>query len=356
MSQSKREAVLSIVQGETPDIIPTIAEAFMDVTVSRALGYRPDGDPVRDQIALAELLKKNDTSVGVGVRSKDVVADAVHRIYEYETGARWEERYEPTFCREAIKYPVEEPSDIGNLRFPDPNDQDRYTGIDRAVEELHGSGYFVQGGTGGFWSGSYYFCTSFENILLWMATEPDLAEHIFAKVGGYVMGTAEQLLQRNVDSIFIYDDLGTGSSLLFSQQMYRRFIFPWHRKLADLCHSKGKLLHLHSHGHIQDVVDDIVEAGVDILNPVGPSDHNDLAYFADTWGEQITLLGGISTTVAGMGDEEINQHVAEVMKNGRRSPRFMPRTESGIPMMPPEKAQHLIDTEYRLRCEYGAGG
>ena len=352
---TKREQVLAVLAGGIPDVIPTIGEAFMDRTVQRALGVAHRGEWLADAVADAELLKKNDLDVGAGINSRTLEEDADHRLYEYETGARWVEKYTPTFNREAVKYPVNAPEDVASLSLPDMHDPARYEGMAERVEAFHRAGYFVQAGTGGIWSGSYYFVTAFENILTWMAAEPQVAHEIFAKIAAYVLAAAEEMLTRGVDAVNFYDDLGSGQSLLFSRQMYRTFIKPWHRKAADLCHTYGKVLHVHSHGHIQDVMDDIVDTGVDILNPVGPSDHNDLAYFKKRWGGRITFLGGISTTIARMTEDEIERHVAEVMAAGCPGGRFMPRTESGIPMMPAEKARFFIDTLYKYRVRYGRG-
>jgi uroporphyrinogen decarboxylase len=348
-----REQVLAVVAGEKPEVIPTLGEGFMDVTVAKELGLVSTGDWLQDQIAEAELLRKNDLTVHAGVNYRTLEKDEHHHLYEYETGACWLEKYTPTFCREAVKYPVNEPEDVKRLTFPDFHDPRRYENMRPTVETMHEAGYFVQGCSGGMWSGSYYFSTTFDAILTWMALASEAAHEIFRKVGTYVLAGAEEMLKRGVDALSIYDDLGSGHSLLFSKDMYREFIKPWHRKLADLCHSYGKLFHLHSHGHIQDLMDDIIEAGVDILNPVGPSDHNDLAFFKEKWGGQIILLGGISTTIAQMSEPQIEQHIAEVMETGCRGGRFMPRTESGIPMMPVEKARFFIETLSRYRKQYG---
>ena len=74
-------------------------------------------------------------------------------------------------------------------------------------------------------------------------------------------------------------------------------------------------------------MDDIVEAGVDIVNPVGPSDYNDLAMFKKRWGDRITLHGGISTKIRDMNDKEMREHISSVLAIGRKGGRFFPRTD-----------------------------
>ncbi len=350
---NRKEQVLAVVNGERPNIIPTIAEAVMDITVADSLGLKSTGNPGKDQINLAEFLKKNDVVVGADIRNTIILKDTDRFVYEYETGAVWEIRSEPNFCRDAIKYPVNSPSEVQNLKFPDPHNQERYELIEQMMREFSKTDFLIQGCLGGIWSGTYYYCTSFENALMWMISEPEVIQQIIDKIGNYVLGSAEELLKRGVDSIFIYDDLGTANSLIFSPELYRRFIKPWHKKIADLCHSYSKLFHLHSHGHIQDIMDDLIDVGVDILNPIGPSDNNDLRYFKEKWGNKITFLGGISTKIAQMSEEQIESHIAEVMEIGTKGSRFMPRTESGIPKMSPKKVRFFVDTLYEYRKQYG---
>jgi uroporphyrinogen decarboxylase len=187
---------------------------------------------------------------------------------------------------------------------------------------------------------------------MWMASRPEAAHALFDMTRRFSVDAAKRLLRLGVDAIGSASDLGTGSSLLFSPGMFRTYVFPWLKEISDLCHDNGALFHLHSHGHIEAIMDGIVEAGVDIINPIGPSDNNDLAMFKERWGDRITLHGGISTTISGMDREDIEAHVRDVVSVGRRGGRFFPRTESGIPPMPVEKAVFYLDTLKR-ECSRG---
>jgi len=103
-------------------------------------------------------------------------------------------------------------------------------------------------------------------------------------------------------------------------------------------------------------MDALIETGIDLLNPVGPSDNNDLKFFKEKWGDKITFLGGISTKIAQMNKEQIESHITEVMEIGCQGGHFMPRTESGIPVMEPDKARFFICTLAHYRKEYGTLG
>jgi uroporphyrinogen-III decarboxylase len=134
--------------------------------------------------------------------------------------------------------------------------------------------------------------------------------------------------------------------------MFREYFFSWLKNLADLCHENNVHLHLHSHGHIGDLMDAIIEAGVDMVNPIGPSDNNDLSLFKQKWGDKITLHGGISTTIKDMNEEQMREHIHQVVSVGSQGGRFFPRTESGVPPMSLERTKLYIDILHE-ECQRG---
>lgn len=350
MKINKRQEVWKVLKGESPLIVPTIAEGFMDVTVPKKVGFKASDDPIEEPIAHADFLGNFDICVGLGPRIKVLKETKEEKIYQYETGAIWRESHKPTFCREATKFPINSPKEAFEFQMPPVHWDEN---IPYLVKTFREKGYFVQGTTPGPWGNIYYYLTSFDKILMWMALEEEVALHIFQLLANYILECAERLLYAGVDSIFMISDLGSGDSLLFSVDMFRKYVAPWLKKFANLCHQHNAILHLHSHGHIQDVMDALIETGVDLLNPVGPSDHNDLKFFKERWGDKITLLGGISTTIAQMSKKQIESHIADVMEIGCQEGRFMPRTESGIPVMEPDKIRFFIDTLTHYRKQYG---
>lgn len=351
-----RDRVLTVLRGDVPDMIPSFGEGPMDVTCLRGVMPEPTGDPVRDAIRTTEFFDNACIDLDVGLRVEALEASSRQRIYKYETGAIWRESYQPTFCREAIKFPINHPEDVSGFRMPNPRPPPLFPDMRKTVQTWKEAGYFVQGVTMGAWQGIYYNLTSFENILEWMAVEPEAAMRLFKLMGDYSIKTAELMLDAGVDMVFVASDLGSRQGLLFSARMFDQYVFPWLKEVCDLCHRRGAFLHLHSHGHIQDVMEGIVKAGVDLVNPIGPSDDNDLAMFKERWGQRIAILGGISTTIAQMSSREMDAHVAEVMRIGCRGGRFMPRTESGIPPMPSEKVKEYLRILEKYRQTFGRNG
>ena len=349
-----RERIFAVLKGEVPDVIPSLGECPMDVTCLKGLLPESRGDIIADGISEAEFYDNSSLGVNIGPATETISRSENHHTYRYETGAVWHERYNPTYCRELIKFPINSIEDIESFIMPEAGKLTDFEEMKRTVDAWKRAGYFVQGNTWGAWQGIYYLLTKFENILIWMAIEPEAAHKLFKLMGDYSINASRIMLDAGVDGIFLPSDFGSGHGLLFSPDMFYEYVFPWLKELADLCHSHGAILHLHSHGHIQDLMEAIIESGVDLLNPVGPSDHNDLAMFKAKWGDRITFMGGISTRIGEMSIEEMERHVSEVMNIGCKGGRFIPRTESGIPTMPAEKVLAYLDILKKYRYKNGS--
>ena len=342
---TRRESVIAVLRGGKPPVIPSFGECPMDATVLAGLIPPGSGDAADDAMAYTDFFDNCVANVHLGVSQTTLSRDKNHHMYEYETGAVWTERYTPVFCREATRYPVNSPEEAFTFTMPVFDDGKRFDRpfLTRTTKKLKDNGYFVQGNITGAWSSSYYYITRFENMLEWMLSEPEAAAHIMKEASDFSIKSAEVMLECGVDCVFTFSDLGTSISTLFSKEAFRTYVCPWLEAICRLCHNYGAFFHLHSHGHIETFMDDIVESGVDLINPVGPSDNNDLAMFKEKWGDKISFMGGISTTIAQMNEDEMRRHVAGVITVGRKGGRFFPRTESGIPLMPVEKTLLYLD-------------
>jgi uroporphyrinogen decarboxylase len=103
---------------------------------------------------------------------------------------------------------------------------------------------------------------------------------------------------KNVDVVLCPDDLGMQTAPLISPELYRKMIKPRHRRLFDTIksHTKAKLL-LHSDGAIAPLIGDLIDVGVDALNPVQVSaaGMGDTTGLKREFGNHIAFWGAIDT-------------------------------------------------------------
>ena len=140
-----------------------------------------------------------------------------------------------------------------------------------------------------------------ETFLMNMVTDRDFARALLEKIAHYckqLMGPFLEQLGDNVDIIKIGDDLGTQESLLISPKMYREILKPVHADFISFikARTRAKVL-FHSDGDVAPLVEDFIEIGVDILNPIQTSagKMSDLGGLKKRFGNNIVFCGGIDS-------------------------------------------------------------
>ena len=356
-SMSSHDRVVAVLQHRPPGVIPYY-EVFMDSRAERKfLGDLSDLSPLERHLRNAEALDNDIVGVsGDFFRSKVIERGTNYEIRRSEIGTVVRQQLRPHFATR-LKYPIEREEDLERFRMLDPDEPERYRMARVALPVFMDRGYFIQGRIVGFYTGVWYHLRNVEAFWEDLAVRPAFAERLLSTVGEFNLRVAEHLLQLGVHCIQISEDMGMTAGPFFSPAMYRRFFFPWHRRLADLCHSYGGYFHMHSHGNIMPLIDPIVETGVDILNPVGPGDNMDLAQLKERHGHRLVLYGGLSKFIDSMNRRQIEDHIVQVMEVGTRGGGFMPRNESGIPeSFSHEDYRWYVDTLRRYREKYGDRG
>lgn len=161
-----------------------------------------------------------------------------------------------------------------------------------------------------------------DTFLLNMARDPDFARALLEKIAVYckqLMGRFLEELGDNVDIIKIGDDLGTQESLMISPKMYREILKPVHADFISFIKARTKAkIFFHSDGDVAPLIEDFIEMGVDILNPIQTSagSMSDLPSLKKRFGSNIVFCGGIDThRVLPFGTtEEVRQEVRRVIQ------------------------------------------
>lgn len=138
----------------------------------------------------------------------------------------------------------------------------------------------------------------FEQLLLDMALEPEIASFIFDRVVGFYFDYFARIFDRVGDLIDIFrlaDDIGAQNNLLISPDMIHTFVGPRIKKLADLAHQHDIKVLFHTDGNVRQIIPDLVAWGVDILDPLQPEvPAMNAAELKAEFGEQLSFSGGIS--------------------------------------------------------------
>ena len=116
----------------------------------------------------------------------------------------------------------------------------------------------------------------FENAFIAMMEEPEEYKALLDACANYKIRVLNKLLPLyQPDEVFFHDDLGTANGPMISLDTYRKLIKPAHKKIADTIHAHGALYTHHSCGHMEAFLGDLVENGIDGVNPPQAMNHWD---------------------------------------------------------------------------------
>jgi uroporphyrinogen decarboxylase len=171
------------------------------------------------------------------------------------------------------------------------------------------------------------FMRGFDLWLMDLAADPSLAEYYMDRILEIWLAEARAMIEAvdGLADVVIYaDDIAFQNGPMVSGEMYRRFFKPRQKQAFDLMNESEMKVLYHSCGSLTTLLDDLVEMGIDALNPVQVSagGMDDTAALKRTWGQEITFWGGIDTHfVLPRGNEadvraEVHQRLDDLAREG----------------------------------------
>ncbi|MGQ9629547.1 MAG: uroporphyrinogen decarboxylase family protein [bacterium] len=125
---------------------------------------------------------------------------------------------------------------------------------------------------------------------------PEFFEHLHERYIKYIEEKTRAIIERtNVDAVFIGCDKSCLSTI--SPNMWRRWDLPVIRRVAEVAHEYGAILHLHEHGICSAILRDIADAGVDVVCPLerAPGGDVNLGDAKRLYGDKMALKGNVHT-------------------------------------------------------------
>jgi uroporphyrinogen decarboxylase len=189
---------------------------------------------------------------------------------------------------------------LANHPWPNPDQEGRYIGIREEGERLRNTGCAVMFSLYGL--GIFDMATmihGIEDTLMDMAANPTAMEDLFDRITEFQMRMWTNVLEvlgENIDVCLHSDDLGSQATSIMSPDMYRRLLKPRHAELFAHIRKSAKTdvkLLLHSCGSVRSLIPDLVETGIDALNPIQVGAANmDTRELKSEFGSELSFWGG----------------------------------------------------------------
>jgi methanogenic corrinoid protein MtbC1 len=195
-----------------------------------------------------------------------------------------------------------------------------------------------------------------------LENDPELISAMFDKVGRIQYETFLRISEHSsLGAVLNPDDIAHNTGLLIHPKYLKKHLFPWYKKMGDVCRSKGIGFVFHSDGDCTEAMDDLVDCGFHGFNPIQPN-CMDIEAVKQKWGQKLCLIGNLnldSTLTLGT-PEDVRAEVYERIRTIGPGGGYMVASSNSITdYVPLANMQALIDAtfefgRYPIRLEPGA--
>jgi len=329
-----RERVMTVLSHEQPDRCPmqiSFTPEFAlrlrkDLWQSRVAQHNPHGGG--NTYELERAIDEDMLLTSVGWANSYYMVDCEPgQGYTDEWGVQWRAaEYQTKFgtgkYTEIVGHPLADDSAIDFYKTPDPNRPELYTEAQRVIKTYKDEYWIVGVTVTTIWETAWAL-RGYERMLMDLALNEELVERILEIPYRYHLTAAKKLAQMGVDMIWIGDDVGTQRAMLISPDQWRCIFKP---RMANFISTLKKInpnlkVAYHCDGNLIPIIPDLIEIGLDVLNPIQPAsmdpakikkDFGDKLCFWGTLDEQHTLPFGTAKDV----ENQVKERLKTIGKNG----------------------------------------
>lgn len=297
---NSRERVRLALTGRRPDRIP-MALAFWEESFPQIAPDTP-GDYFGLDVRFVQFkppAEQNDFLSYLRGLPKDVHVGDLAQLQTYH---EW--HYHPERDADSPLGAIQTAAQLAGFVLPDLTEPSRYQGLREQTEAYHARGLAVAGSPphlGGELFESSYRLRGFLNFMADLRLRKPLAHYLLDQLTALLIHNALILTQAGVDILLLDDDIAMSTGLIIGLHTWREFFKP---RLADVIRLARRvnpelLIFYHSDGDFTAMLLDLIEIGVNVVNPIQP-DCMDAQAVKRWFGDRLALWGTVGT--AGLWD------------------------------------------------------
>lgn len=245
--------------------------------------------------------------------------------------------------------PLESADAIAHYRPPDPRDPARLASMREAVRRFKGKRAIVFLTHDGFeWP--HYLRGGMENLFLDWIEEPKRALEIAEMATDWKIALMRAAIREGADAVVSGDDYAAGSGPVMSPAHFRTFVLPFLKKSVEAAHDLGVPYIKHTDGKLWPIMDQLLEAGIDALDPIEPKAGMDIGDVKAKLGDRIALVGNIdcSRLLCSGTTTEVEEAVKETIAKAAPGGGYILASSNTIhPGVKPENYKAMTDAARR---------
>ena len=241
---------------------------------------------------------------------------------------------------------LSEPS-LAGYQFPDLTTDAHFAGLSEWLDEHAHRFKIVQLGLL-FWERTWAI-RGMEEIMTDMHYHPDFVDALMDGLEAMCGAVIDRLVRDygdRIDAIGFSDDYGGQQTLLISPRHWRRYFKPHLARMYERIRNAGKFVYLHSCGNVEAIAGELIELGVDMLQPIQPESMDIFALKRD-YGKHLCFAGGISTQYTlpfGTPEQVRDETLRCIEEMGRGGGYVAAPAKPILPGVPLANAVALLDT------------
>lgn len=238
--------------------------------------------------------------------------------------------------------------------FPDPEEELSYVfpmldemRLRKEYDELTASKgeRFCMGGLGFCMFERSWSLMGMENVLMRMLMDPEGLEKLYDNICEYNLKILDIALEYDIDGILFGDDWGQQKGLIMGPKHWRHFIKPRMKRMYDRVHESGKFVIQHSCGDCSEILEDLIEIGLDCYQTFQPEIY-DIEKAKKVYGDRLSFWGGISTQqlLVQADPGKVKEETIRIMKIMKKNGGYIAAPTHAVPFdVPPENIYAMIE-------------
>jgi len=274
------ERVHAALRLEQPDRVPVVEFVIDEKVARRAVPGCRDVADCMDRLDM--------DGVGCGARFAKVSEQADGTFVD-EWGVTYKGNTEAV--AHPLRGPIATPADARAYAPPDPEAPDRLGQLPELIERYKGRRAILFHHRAAFMWSAYLM--GIDHVLMGFLAEPEMVETVMDKVLECNMAIVRRAIRAGAEVIILGDDYASNHGPMMSPAHFERFILPRLKRMIDMIHEEGAFCIKHTDGDVYSLLDMIVAAGPDGINPIEPVAGMELAKVKQLVGNRVCITGNI---------------------------------------------------------------
>jgi uroporphyrinogen decarboxylase len=298
---TSKERVLAAINHEEPDKVPL--DSWLAPEIGEMMREALNVDISTDRFGLSKKLGHDILYGNIGF------CDGYNSIYIDERkigdnlfqdrfGIQWRRKDHEFGCYcEFAEYPLADMKNYDRFSWPDPIESSR-DGLEmyKKLIEQDGREYAILGGVACTMLEGAWYLRGLDNFMMDLVQNRDFAEELLDGAMQFSLAISKRLVEMGVDIIWWGDDVGVETGPMISPALFRALIIPRYAHMVEEVKKINNEIKIafHTDGSIEWALDDLVDVGFDILNPLQP-DANDVKAVKKRYGKRLSFWGNVDT-------------------------------------------------------------